>query len=186
VIIHPNAVIGADGFSFIPVRNPDGSPGAEGMPARIHSLGTVIIGDDVEIGAATTIDRATLRATTIGRGTKIDNQVQIAHNVTIGEGCLICGQAGIAGSVVIGDRVLVAAGAGISDHVTIGEDAAVGAQAGVPGNVRAGVSVLGSPAVPIDEWLERYRRVLRLKTLSRKVEDLKQRIEALEAARKGG
>ncbi len=185
VIIHANAAIGADGFSFIPVRNPDGSPGAEGMPARIHSLGTVVIGDDVEIGAATTIDRATLRATTIGRGTKIDNQVQIAHNVVIGQSCLICGQAGIAGSVTIGDRVLLGAGSGVSDHVNIASDAVLGAMGGAARSIPSGATMVGAPAVPVNEWRERYVRLLRLKSLYPAVEDLANRVKALEKSRKG-
>jgi UDP-3-O-[3-hydroxymyristoyl] glucosamine N-acyltransferase len=186
VIVHPNAVIGADGFSFLPVRNPDGSQGAAGMPARIHSLGTVIIGDDVEIGASTTIDRATLRATRIGRGTKIDNQVQIAHNVVIGESCLICGQVGIAGSATIGDRVLIAAGCGLSDHVTVGSDSVVMAMSGVGMDVKPGTAVLGIPAVDPDVWKQRYLQVGRLKRLYAQVGDLKARLDALEKSAKGG
>jgi UDP-3-O-[3-hydroxymyristoyl] glucosamine N-acyltransferase len=186
VIIHANAVIGADGFSFIPVRNPDGSTNPIEQPARIHALGTVVIGDDVEIGAATTIDRGTLRDTRIGRGTKIDNQVQIAHNVVIGESCLICGQAGIAGSVVIGDRVLLGARAGIADHVTIASDAAVAAMAGVASEVPAGATVSGMPAMPHKVSIERYMNVGRLKTLYPQVDALKKRIEGLEKGGAGG
>ena len=156
------------------------------MPTRIHSLGAVVIGDDVEIGAGTTIDRATLRQTRVGNGTKVDNQVQIGHNVTIGESCLICGKVGIAGSVTIGDRVLLAAAAGIGDHLTIGSDAIVGAMSGVAQTIPAGVTVLGTPAVPIEEWRERYGRTVRLKALYPAVEDLKNRMETLEKTRKDG
>jgi UDP-3-O-[3-hydroxymyristoyl] glucosamine N-acyltransferase len=182
VIVQPNAVIGADGFSFLPVRNPDGTPGAGGLPARIHSLGTVVIEDDVEIGAGTTIDRATLRATRIGRGTKIDNLVQIGHNVTIGEACLICGQVGIAGSCVIGNRVLIAAGCGLSDHVTVGDDAVVMAMSGVGMDIKAGEAALGIPAVSPDLWKQRYMQVGRLKRLYAQVNDLTERLAALEKA----
>jgi UDP-3-O-[3-hydroxymyristoyl] glucosamine N-acyltransferase len=184
VIIQANTVIGSDGFGFIPVRNPDGSPGAEGRPKRIHSLGRVVIGDDVEIGAGTTIDRATLRETRIGSGTKIDNQVQIAHNATIGQSCLICGMAGIAGSVVIGDRAIVAAGAAIADHLTIGENATVTAGAAVAANVAPGGIVSGQPAAPHDVTVERYLNVGRLRTLLPKVENLRKQVEALEKAAK--
>jgi UDP-3-O-[3-hydroxymyristoyl] glucosamine N-acyltransferase len=186
VIIHANAVIGSDGFSFIPVRNPDGSRNPIDTPARVHSLGTVILADDVEVGASTTIDRGTLRDTRIGRGTKIDNQVQIAHNVTVGENCLICGSAGVAGSVVIGDRVILGAGAGVADHVTIASDGTVAAMSGTASNVASGVVVSGTPATPHNVSLERYVNVGRLKVLYPKVDDLKKRVEALEKGDKGG
>jgi UDP-3-O-[3-hydroxymyristoyl] glucosamine N-acyltransferase len=182
VVIQPNAVIGADGFSFVPVRNPDGTLNPIDAPLRIHSVGTVVIGDDVEIGAGTTIDRATLRQTKIGRGTKIDNQVQIGHNVVIGDACLICGMAGLAGSVVVGDRVLIGAAAGISDHITIGSDASIGADAGVARDVAVGSIVHGSPAVERKVMIERYMNVGRLRMLFPKVNDLVDRLEALEKA----
>jgi UDP-3-O-[3-hydroxymyristoyl] glucosamine N-acyltransferase len=186
VIVAANSVIGADGFSFIPVRNPDGTRNPIEQPLRIHSLGTVIIADDVEVGAGTTIDRGTLRDTRIGRGTKIDNQVQIAHNVVIGESSLICGMVGIAGSVSIGDRVLIGAGAGIADHLTIGDDATVGAAAGLASHVPAGALFSGLPAAQHNSTLERYMNVGRLRTLYPKVDDLKKRLEALEKSGKGG
>ena len=186
VVIHANAVIGSDGFSFIPVRNPDGSRNPIDLPARIHSLGTVVVGDDVEIGAGTTIDRGTLRDTRIGRGTKIDNQVQIAHNVVIGESCIICGMVGIAGSAVIGDRVILAAGSGVGDHVTVGADATVSALAGVISEVAPGTLVDGVPALPRQQAAERFLNVGRLKTLYPRVDDLKKRVEALEKGSKGG
>jgi len=186
VVIHANAVIGSDGFSFIPVRNPDGSRNPFDRPVRIHSLGTVVIGDDVEIGASTTIDRATLRETRIGRGTKIDNQVQIAHNVVVGESCLICGMVGIAGSVVIGDRVLLGAGAGVSDNLTIESDATVAAMSGVASRVAAGTVFSGTPATIHNVSIERYVAVGRLRTLYPKVDDLKKRVEALEKGDEGG
>jgi len=156
VRIFANATIGADGFGFIPASPGLASTGRaavpDGAPVRIHSLGTVVIGDDVEIGAGTSIDRSTLRETRIGNGTKIDNQVQIGHNVVIGESCVICGKVGIAGSVTIGDRVVLAAGVGISDHVVIGADAVVAAMSGVSRGVKAGTTVLGIPAAPRDLW----------------------------------
>jgi UDP-3-O-[3-hydroxymyristoyl] glucosamine N-acyltransferase len=184
VTIFANAVIGADGFGFIPVGGRDGLEGGEAMPTRIHSLGTVIVGDDVEIGAGTTVDRATLRQTRIGRGTKIDNQVQIGHNVVIGESCVICGLAGIAGSVVVGDRVVLAAGVGIADHVTIGSDAVIGAMSGVARSVKAGTTVFGIPAAAREVWLERHANTARLKVLYPKVDDLQRRVEALEKGAK--
>ncbi len=180
VIIHANVVIGADGFSFIPAGAPDAGGGAPGIPRRIHSLGTVVVEDDVEIGAGTTIDRATLRQTRIGRATKIDNQVQIAHNTVIGESCIICGKVGIAGSVVLGDRVLVAAAAGIRDHVTIGSDSTIAALAGVGGNVASGTVMSGIPATPHKRWMERLVNVGRLKMLYSRVAALAERMTVLE------
>jgi UDP-3-O-[3-hydroxymyristoyl] glucosamine N-acyltransferase len=184
VIIQANAVIGSDGFSFMPVRNPDGSPGVEGKPKRIHSVGRVVIGDDVEIGASTTIDRATLRETRIGNGTKIDNQVQIAHNVTIGESCLICGMVGLAGSVTIGDRAILAAGAALADHLTVGSEATLAAGAFSGSHIPPGTIYSGSPAARHDLTLERYMQVGRLRMLYPRVDDLKKRVEALEKALK--
>ena len=186
VVIHANAVIGADGYSFIPVRNPDGTRNPVELPVRIHSLGTVVIADDVEIGAGTTIDRGTLRDTRIGRGTKIDNQVQVAHNTVIGEACIICGMVGIAGSAVIGDRVILAAGSGVGDHVTLGADVTVSALAAVGSDVPDGQIVDGMPAMRRDLAAERYMNIGRLKVLYPKVDDLMKRVEALEKGGNGG
>jgi len=185
VIIQANAVIGSDGYGFIPVRNPDGSRSPLETPLRIHSLGAVVIEDDVEIGAGTTVDRGTLRDTRIGRGTKIDNQVQIAHNVVIGETCIICGMVGIAGSAVIGDRVILAAGSGVGDHVEIGADVTVSALAAVGSDVPPGIVVDGMPAMRRDLAAERFMNIGRLKTLYPRVDDLRRRVEALEKAAKG-
>lgn len=186
VVAYGNAVIGGDGFSVIPVRNPDGSRNPIELPIRVRSIGTVVVGDDVEIGASTTIDRGTLRDTVIGRGTKIDNQVQIAHNVVLGEAVIVCGMVGIAGSAVIGDRVILAAGAGIGDHITIAADAVVSAGAGVVADVADGTLVDGAPALPRAQAMERFLNVGRLKTLYPKVDDLKKRVEALEKRGDGG
>jgi UDP-3-O-[3-hydroxymyristoyl] glucosamine N-acyltransferase len=184
VIVQPNAAIGGDGFSFIPVRGRDGELASHSTPLRIHSLGVVILEDDVEIGAGTTIDRATLQATRIGRGTKIDNQVQVGHNVTIGECCLIAGMSGISGSVTLGDRVLVGGGVGIADHVTVGSDAMLGAGSGIATNVAPGLRVWGSPAQPHDRALEQMLYQGRQKALHRKVDGLQTRLHALENAEK--
>lgn len=173
VIVHANAVIGSDGFSFLP-----GPSGAQ----RVHSLGTVFIGDDVAIGAGTTIDRATMAATKIGRGTKIDNLVQIAHNVTIGENCLICGMVGISGSVRIGDRVQIGGGAGIADHVTVGSDVMIAAGSGVGSNVADGAAVSGYPARKHERTLEGLVYLGRQKALHEKVGALQLRLEQLERA----
>jgi UDP-3-O-[3-hydroxymyristoyl] glucosamine N-acyltransferase len=173
-VIHFNATIGSDGFSFLPVTGT-----GQGKPQRVHSLGGVTIGDDVEIGAGTTIDRSTLETTRIGDGTKIDNQVQIGHNVQIGESCLVCGKVGIAGSVEIGDRVLLGGGVGIADHITIGSDAIVAAGSGVGTSIAAGARVSGYPAVPHERSVENFMFLSRHKRLLRDLADLKTRVAAI-------
>jgi UDP-3-O-[3-hydroxymyristoyl] glucosamine N-acyltransferase len=192
-IIHANAVIGADGFSFVtPERGAVESAKATGAVAadarntgfaRIHSLGAVAIGDDVEIGACASIDRGTLTDTRIGDGAKIDNQVQIGHNVAVGRNCLLCAQVGVAGSARIGDRVVLGGKAGVADHVVIGDDVVVGGASAVGGDVRAGSVVLGAPAVPRDEALAMFLAWRRLPRLITTVRDLKKRLSATDASR---
>ena len=179
-IVHPNAVIGSDGFSFAPDLNSPllFSPGV--MVKRVHSIGNVEIGDDVEIGACTTIDRSTLETTRIGSGTKIDNHVHIGHNVAIGDSCIICGMVGISGSVTIGNRVRLGGGAGVADHVKIGDQATVAAGSAVAGNVSAGAFVSGLPAMPHERTLENFHYMTRQKRLHGKVDDINARLEALE------
>ena len=184
VILHANAVIGSDGFSFAPELGPRMPYPSELALLRVHSLGNVIIGDDVEIGAGTTIDRSTLEATRIGTGTKIDNHVHIGHNVTIGEKCLIAGMVGIAGSTKIGDRVRIGGGTGISDHLTIGTEAIVGAGSGVGSNVAEKSFVVGYPAVPYRRMVDQVLYLGRQRTLHENVDDLKARLEALERSSK--
>lgn len=189
-IAHFNASIGADGFSFV---TPEvGSveqvkSGASGTVTasnthlvRIASLGGVVIGDDVEVGANTSIDQGTIMPTRIGNGTKIDNQVQIGHNVVIGENCLLCGRVGIAGSVTVGDRVVLGGAVGVADHVTIGNDAVVMAMSGVPGNVKPGEVVGGLPAMPRERMMENYFNISRLRRFFRKVDELAERLGQLE------
>ena len=139
VIIHAGAVIGADGFGYRL---------HEGKHIKVPQLGHVEIGDDVEVGACTTVDRGTFQATRIGEGTKIDNLVQIGHNCRIGRHNLFVSQIGIAGSSTTGDYVVVAGQAGIVDHVHIGDRAIIGAKAGVTKDVPAGLRMLGAPATP--------------------------------------
>jgi UDP-3-O-[3-hydroxymyristoyl] glucosamine N-acyltransferase len=145
VIIHPGARIGQDGFGYLP---------SAGGHLKIPQSRRVIIQDDVEIGANTTIDRGSTRDTVIGEGTKIDNLVQIAHNVSIGRHCLIAGQVGISGSAVLGDLVMLAGKVGIADHVTIGNGAQLGAQAGVMHDVPPGERWVGSPAQPVRDFMK--------------------------------
>ncbi len=167
VILQPNVVIGADGFSFVSetpshaetARATLGTASAAPDTAltwqRIHSLGGVDIGDDVEIGAGSTIDAGTLRATRVGRGTKIDNLVQIGHNAVVGAHCLLCAQAGVAGSSVLGDRVVVGGKAGIGDNLTVGSDVVLGGGTIVLSNVPAGRVMLGYPAAPMAGQIEK-------------------------------
>ncbi len=175
-LIHFNSSIGSDGFSFVtPERGSVEAAKSDGAITatnhqgllRIASLGAVIIGDDVEIGANTSIDRGTILPTRIGNGTKIDNQVQIGHNVQIGADCMICGRVGIAGSTVIGDRVVIGGATGIADHVKIGDDAMLMAFSGVPGNIPAKQIYGGIPAMPRDRFMEQMFAINRLKSLSK-------------------
>jgi UDP-3-O-[3-hydroxymyristoyl] glucosamine N-acyltransferase len=161
---HANAVIGADGFSY--ASGPGAGPR---LHARIHSLGAVSLGDDVEVGAGATLDRGTLRDTAVGSGTKIDNQVQLGHNVTVGEDCLLCAQVGVAGSVEIGDRVVLGGKVGIADHLKIGSDSMVGGGSGVGANVPAGAVMLGIPAVKREEF---NRMTMALRRLPRLLDRL--------------
>ena len=145
VIIHPGVRIGQDGFGFVP--SPQGHQ-------KIPQHRRVIIQDDVEIGANTAIDRGSTRDTIIGEGTKIDNLVQIAHNVSIGRHCLIAAQTGISGSVQVGDFVMMGGQVGLADHVTIGSGAMLGAQSGYMSDIPAGGRYMGSPAQPVREFMK--------------------------------
>ena len=146
VILHAGVVIGSDGFGYA---------GQGESRVKIPQVGIVVVEDDVEIGANTTVDRATLGHTTIGRGAKIDNLVQIAHNVNVGEHSLIAAQAGIAGSTKVGKHVTIAGQVGIVNHVEIGDRAIIGPQSGIPRSVPAGVFLSGGiAAAPHHEWLK--------------------------------
>jgi UDP-3-O-[3-hydroxymyristoyl] glucosamine N-acyltransferase len=169
VIIHPNAVIGADGFGYIP---------DEGRHRKIPQVGGVVIGDDVEIGACTCIDRATTGNTVIGEGTKVDNLAQIAHNVTIGKHSIIVSLVGIAGSVRIGDHVTLAGQVGVADHAEIESNTVVGAMSGVMGKLTSGV-YLGAPARPHREYLRLQGLFARLPDLFRDLRELKEEMERL-------
>ncbi|MEX2128747.1 MAG: UDP-3-O-(3-hydroxymyristoyl)glucosamine N-acyltransferase [Xanthobacteraceae bacterium] len=161
VTIHPGARLGQDGFGFI--------PGERGH-IKVPQLGRVIVQDDVEIGAGTTIDRGAGRDTMIGEGTKIDNQVQIAHNVTIGRHCIIVSMVGISGSVKIGDYVMMGGQSGVSEHVTIGDAAKIAAGAGVIKDVPPGAAMLGQPARPMREALKTMAALNRLAAKATKSE----------------
>lgn len=187
-IIHYNTSIGADGFSFVTpqmgsveaAKSSGAVTATNNELVRIASLGTVIMGDDVEIGANTSIDRGTVAATRIGNGTKIDNQVQIGHNVTIGENCLVCGRVGIAGSAQIGDRVVVGGAAGIADHLKIGDDAVIMAMSGVAGNVLPKQIVGGYPSMAREKLVENHFYFGRIKNYMKKIEEFAKRLDRLE------
>ena len=153
VIIHPGTSIGQDGFGFI--------MGAGGH-LKVPQIGRVIIQDDVEIGAGTTIDRGAIRDTVIGEGTKIDNLVQVGHNVMIGRHCVIVAQTGIAGSSTLEDFVVLGARAGVTDNSTVGEGAQIAAASGVHGTVPAGARWGGAPAKPMKQFIREIRALERL------------------------
>jgi UDP-3-O-[3-hydroxymyristoyl] glucosamine N-acyltransferase len=179
----PGVRIGGDGFSFVTpeksaveeVRDTLGDQGSTDAQAwaRIHSLGAVQIGDDVEVGANSCIDCGTIRDTVVGSGTKIDNLVQIGHNVVIGQDCMICAQSGIAGSSRLGNNVVLGGHTGVSDNVFIGDRAITGGATVVLSNIPAGRVMLGYPAVKMDTQLELHKAQRRLPRLFRDVAALK-------------
>jgi UDP-3-O-[3-hydroxymyristoyl] glucosamine N-acyltransferase len=169
-IIHSGSVIGSDGFGYV---------FEGGRHYKIPQVGGVIIEDDVEIGSNVSIDRATTGNTMIGRGTKIDNLVQIAHNVKIGKNSLIIAQVGIGGSTEIGSFVTLAGQVGVADHAKIDSETMVGAQSGVIGNLTKGV-YSGSPAIPHREWLKAQAIFAKLPELYKKVKELEEKIKELE------
>jgi UDP-3-O-[3-hydroxymyristoyl] glucosamine N-acyltransferase len=171
VIIHSGAVIGCDGFGF--VNN-------NGIHEKIPQLGTVCIEDDVEIGANVTIDRARFDKTFIGSGTKIDNLVQIAHNVKIGQHCIIVAQVGISGSSTLQDRVVLAGQVGVAGHLTIGEGAVVASQSGVPNDIPPYTTVWGYPAKPHMHAKRVNACVQHLPEYVKIIRDLKSRVAELE------
>jgi UDP-3-O-[3-hydroxymyristoyl] glucosamine N-acyltransferase len=172
VVVHPGAVIGADGFGYV----------FDGQAHwKIPQVGSVLVEDDVEIGANTTIDRATLGQTIIRRGTKIDNLVQVGHNVEIGEHSIIVAQVGISGSCRIGRGVVLAGQVGVADHLAIGDGAVVAAQTGVHRDLAPGEKVLGTPARPLMESKRIFVLEGELPELVRRLRDAERRLARLEA-----
>ena len=182
-ICQPGAVIGSDGFSFVTPEKSGVEQVRETLGARdavkaqtwvrIHSAGSVEIGDDVEIGANSAIDRGTIRATRIGSGTKLDNLVHIGHNVEIGRDCLLCGQVGIAGSARIGDRVVMGGQCGVSDNIFVGDDVIAGGATKIFTNAPAGRVLLGSPALKMETHVEAWKNIRRLGRLFQQVAELR-------------
>ncbi len=176
VIIHSGAVVGSDGFGFSTVK---------GIHKKIPQIGNVVIEDDVEVGANVTIDRARFGKTIIRKGTKIDNLVQIAHNVEIGENTIIVAQTGIAGSTVIGNNVILAGQSGVNGHISIGDNAVVAARAGVVKNVGKGEVVSGYPALSHSKTKRIQIAMTRLPEMIKKIKSLENKIEELEKELRG-
>jgi UDP-3-O-[3-hydroxymyristoyl] glucosamine N-acyltransferase len=164
-------VIGSDGFGFVTDA---------GKHHKIPQVGGVIIEDDVEIGANSAIDRATLGYTVVKKGTKIDNLVQVAHNVTVGEHCLLAGQVGIAGSSTLGNYVVLGGAAGVADHVTIGDQVMAGGGSAITKNVEAGKVIAGYNAMPIRDWLRVQVILPKLPELKRSLESLEKQVQELK------
>ena len=172
VILHPGAVIGSDGFGFLQT--------AQGH-RKIPQVGTVVIEDDVEIGANSTVDRATVAVTRIGAGTKVDDQVHVAHNVIVGKNGLLCGQVGIAGSTTIGDNVMMGGQSGISDHASIPSGTIIAAAAGVMGSIDEPGVYSGYPARPHARQMRAAAASYKLPELLKTVRQLEERIAELES-----
>ena len=191
VLIHPNAVLGADGFSFVTpeksgveaVRETLGEAGQAQAQEwlKIHSLGGVEIGDDVEIGACSAVDAGTVRPTRVGDRCKIDNFVHIGHNVIIGRDCLLCGMVGVAGSAVVGNNVVLGGQAGVADNIFVGDNVIAGGGTKIMSNVPAGRVVLGYPAQKMTAEVESYKAIRRLPRLFAQVEALKKAIPKADA-----
>jgi len=172
-LLHPSAVIGADGFGFaLDLSVPE--------HVKIPQAGIVRIEDDVEVGACSCIDRATTGETVIGRGTKIDNLVQVGHNSTVGPLSILCAQVGLSGTSELGQGVVLAGQVGVAGHLRIGDLAKVGAQAGVMADVEDNAVVLGSPSMPSRDYMRSVAGFMKLPELMRELRDLKKRLEALE------
>jgi UDP-3-O-[3-hydroxymyristoyl] glucosamine N-acyltransferase len=173
-ILHAGVVIGADGFGFA---------FDSGRYHKVPQVGNVIVGDDVEIGANTCVDRATTDSTRVGDGTKIDNLVQIGHNVNIGRHCIVVAQVGIAGSTRLEDYVTLGGQVGVAGHIVIEKGAMVGAQSGVSRNVSTRQVVSGTPAIPHPVWKRMSVLLARLPALFQGVKELERRLEAVERER---
>jgi UDP-3-O-[3-hydroxymyristoyl] glucosamine N-acyltransferase len=175
VIIHSGTVVGSDGFGYVQ---------DQGRHHKIPQIGTVTIEDDVELGANVTVDRATFGSTVIRRGTKVDNLVQIAHNVSIGEDSIVVAQVGIAGSTVIGHHVMIGGQAGLSDHIEVGDQVMIAARSGVNRNLASNQIVSGAPVMPHETWVKAQAVIPLLPELRQQVRDLERRVRELEGKSK--
>ena len=180
--VHAGAVIGADGFGYATRK---------GVHHKVPQVGRVVLGADVEVGALSAIDRATLGETRVGEGSKVDNLVQVGHNVQTGKHCILCGQAGIAGSTQLGDHVVLAGQAGVAGHLRLGDGVQVAAKSAVLTSTEAGRKVAGIPAVELKKWRRQAVQVARLEEMNRRLRDLERRLspetaEAPEASTGSG
>lgn len=171
-VVHAGAVLGADGFGYATHG---------GAHHKVPQVGRVVVEGDVEIGANSTIDRATLGETRIGAGTKIDNLVQVGHNVRVGRHCILCGQAGIAGSTRLGDGVVLAGQAGVSGHIQLGDRVQVAAKSAALSSVEPGTVVAGIPAIDLKKWRRQAVLLARLEEMSRRLRALEKRFGEEEA-----
>lgn len=171
-IIHAGAVIGSDGFGFAP---------EDGIYKKIPQMGIVIIEDDVEIGANTTIDRAVMDATVVHRGVKLDNLIQIAHNVEIGENTVMAAQVGVSGSTKIGQHCVFGGQVGLGGHITIGDNSSVGAQSGIISNIESDSKILGSPAIPVKNFFKSSVVFPKLPDMYRQLAQLQKEVEELKS-----
>lgn len=174
VILQQGAVIGSDGFGFIDQK--------DGTHTKMMQAGNVIIEDDVEIGACTCVDRAAVKSTIIGKGTKIDNLVHIAHNDVLGKNCLVVAHVGIAGSVTIGDNCTFAGQVGTVGHITIGDNCLFAGRTGVTNNVPSNSKMAGFPARPYREWMKQEAQLHKVGDMFKKVKELEKELAALKAA----
>jgi UDP-3-O-[3-hydroxymyristoyl] glucosamine N-acyltransferase len=175
VILHAGVVVGSDGFGY--------APDASGRRHKVPQSGIVVLEDDVEIGANSTVDRATFGETRIGRGSKVDNLVQIAHNVVLGEDCVIVSQSGIAGSTKLGRRVIVGAQGGVVGHIRLHDDVVLGARAGVAASIEEPGIYSGTPAIPHRQWLKAAVAQKDVPELRRRLLALERRLSELERER---
>ncbi|HEV2764036.1 MAG TPA: UDP-3-O-(3-hydroxymyristoyl)glucosamine N-acyltransferase [Pyrinomonadaceae bacterium] len=175
VIIHNNAVVGSDGFGY--------AKDEEGRWLKIPQTGRVVVEDDVEVGAGTTIDRASVGETRVRRGAKIDNLVQVGHSCTVGEDSLLCAQVGLAGSSHVGRRVVLAGQAGVAGHLTVGDDAVITAKSATSHNVPPGKVISGIPAFDNREWLRSTAAFRRLGDMQRSLRALEERLRTFEKER---
>jgi UDP-3-O-[3-hydroxymyristoyl] glucosamine N-acyltransferase len=174
VILHAGAVIGADGFGYAT---------SGGVHHKLPQIGNVVLEDDVEVGANSTIDRAALGSTLVGKGTKIDNQVALGHNVKTGPGCLIVAQAGVAGSTTLGHHVVLGGQAGVAGHLEIGDQVMAAAQCGILGSIEAGEVLMGSPGMPISHARRVYAVFRELPDLASRIRQLEKQLEKLSASK---
>jgi len=171
-IIHSGAVVGADGFGFAP---------EDGVYKKIPQLGIVIIEDDVEVGANTTIDRAVMDATVIHKGVKLDNLIQIAHNVEVGENTVMAAQVGISGSTKVGKNCMFGGQVGLGGHITVNDGANIGAQSGIISNVEENAKIIGSPAIPVRDFFRSSVVFPKLPEIYRQINQLQKELEKLKS-----